>query len=157
MRNIIHVGMQHELKFDVSREKTVPFLYPEAQGFQDIPEVFATGFMIGLMEWCCIEALEPALEEGEGSLGTYVQSTHTAATPVGGVVTVHATVSGIERRTVTWDVLAWDNLDSIGSGKISRTVVSWDHFNAKLRSKREKILHMRGRAHSTVVENRTGN
>ena len=37
-----------------------------------MPEVFATGFMVGLMEWTCVQLLEPHLDAGEGSLGTHI-------------------------------------------------------------------------------------
>ncbi|MDJ0930675.1 thioesterase family protein [Breoghania sp.] len=137
--------MQHELKFDVLREKTMPFLYPESPEspeFQEIPEIFATCYMIGLMEWCCIQALEPAIEGGEGNLGVFVQSTHSAATPPGCVVKVQATISVIEGRKITWDVVAWEDLDEIGRGQISLAVVAWDRFNAKLQEKQQKVLLM---------------
>ena len=60
-----------------------PHLYPEAKAFQEMPKVFATGYMVGLMEWACIEAMAPHMEPGEGSVGTLVNVTHTAATPPG--------------------------------------------------------------------------
>jgi len=31
--------------------------------------VFATGYMVGLMEWACIEAMAPHMEPGEGASG----------------------------------------------------------------------------------------
>ena len=37
-----------------------------------MPEVFATGFMVGLMEWTCVQLLAPHLDPGEGSLGVHM-------------------------------------------------------------------------------------
>ena len=48
-----------------------------------MPAVFATGFMVGLMEWTCIQLLAPHLDAGEGSLGAHVDVSHMAATPPG--------------------------------------------------------------------------
>jgi len=48
--------------FTVPSSKTVPALYPEAPEFQAIPEVFATGFLIGLLEWACIPLVNPHLD-----------------------------------------------------------------------------------------------
>lgn len=139
MRPILQPGMSETLTFIVPREKTVPFLYPEAPEFQAIPEVFATGFMVGLMEWCCVRSLAPALEDGEGSLGTAIKVSHTAATPPGSTVTVTATIENIQGRTLTWRVVARDEIDVIGEGTIGRTVVRWSRFNEKLAEKAQAI------------------
>ena len=48
-----------------------------------MPKVFATGFMIVLMEWVCTQLLAPHLDPGEGSLGVHVDVSHLAATPAG--------------------------------------------------------------------------
>ena len=139
MRDVLKVGMMHELEYRVTRERTVPFLYPDPDEFLEIPEVFATGYMIGLMESCCIQALIPALEEGEESLGTFVQSTHVAPTPPGGTVKIYAKITELDGRRVRWGVLALDNLEEIGRGVIERTVIQWERFNAKLHAKKAKI------------------
>ena len=135
MRDLLHPGMTETLAFRVPREKTVPFLYPEAPEFQAMPEVFATGFMIGLMEWCCIRSLSPALDAGEGSLGTAIEVSHVAATPPGALVKVTVTVEQVEGRKVTWRVSAHDGIDLIGEGRIGRAVVDWERFNRRVDQK----------------------
>ena len=55
-----------------------------------MPTVFATGFMVGLMEWTCLKVLAPHLEDGEGSLGVHIDVSHIAATVPGQTVTVDA-------------------------------------------------------------------
>lgn len=143
MRANLRPGMVETLEFEVPREKTVPFLYPESPEYQAIPEVFATGYMIGLMEWCCVRSLAPALEDGEGSLGTAINVSHLAATPPGSRVTVTATIETIDGRSVQWHVLARDEIDVIGEGTIGRTVVEWTRFNRKLAEKTEAISALR--------------
>lgn len=132
MLNTLHVGMTQVLKFTIGRAHTVPHLYPESPEFQEIPEIFATGYMIGLMEWCCIQSLAPALEAGEGSLGTAINVTHVAATPPGSCVTVLATIQSIVGRQIRWRVTAHDEIDLIGEGEIERTFVHWGQFSNKL-------------------------
>ncbi|MBB4102610.1 thioesterase family protein [Allorhizobium borbori] len=105
MRSILTIGDHTSHSFTVTREKTVPFLYPESAEFQEIPEVFATGYMVGLMEWACILSLKPALEEGEGCLGVLIDVTHEAATLPGQTVTVEATVTSIEGSGMWWPVM----------------------------------------------------
>ena len=135
----LKIGDVEILRFRVTEDKTVPALYPEAPDFQEIPPVFASGFMIGLMEWCCINALKPVLEDGEGSLGILVCSSHEAPTPVGGTVTVTATVSRIDGPKFYWTIVAHDDLHLIGKGEIGRAVVEWDTFNQRLERKRQRI------------------
>ena len=52
--------------------------------------MFATGFMVGLMEWTCLKVLGAHLEEGEGSLGVHIDVSRIAATVPGRTVTVDA-------------------------------------------------------------------
>ncbi len=54
------------------RPRPCPHLYREVPELRVMPEVFATGFMVGLMEWTCVQLLKPHLDDGEGSLGTHI-------------------------------------------------------------------------------------
>ena len=104
MKETLKVGLEHVHTYRVPENKTVPHLYPEAKAFQEMPKVFATGYMVGLMEWACIEAMAPHMEPGEGSVGTLVNVTHTAATPPGMTVTVRVRCVGVEGRRTVWDI-----------------------------------------------------
>lgn len=137
MKPVLHVGDQHVFSYRVPREKTVPFLYSESPDFTAMPEVFATGFMVGLVEWTCLDHLRVCLEPGEGSLGIAIDVTHTAPTLPGMTVTVTATVEAVEGRRVAWRVSARDEVDPIGEGRHERMVVAWDRFGKKLAAKRE--------------------
>jgi fluoroacetyl-CoA thioesterase len=81
MKTSLQPGLKHRFSFAVPKNMTVPHLYPEAELLRAMPEVFATGFMVGLMEWTCIQLLEPHLDPGEGSLGVHIDVSHKAATP----------------------------------------------------------------------------
>jgi fluoroacetyl-CoA thioesterase len=140
MKETLAPGLTHTLTFTVPENKTVPYLYPEAPGFVEMPKVFATGFMVGLFEWACIELMKPHLEPGEGSLGIHVDFSHSAATPPGLTVTVTATCTKVDGRIVEFDVKGHDGVDVIGGGVHRRAVVRWESFNAKVAKKREAAL-----------------
>jgi fluoroacetyl-CoA thioesterase len=100
-----------------------------------MPRVLATGYMVGLFEWTCIELIKPHLDPGEGSLGTHVNFSHVAATPPGFDVVIEATLTAVDGRSLTFEVRGRDDLDLIGEGVHRRAVVSWDRFNGKVAEK----------------------
>lgn len=51
MKDSLRAGIEHEMRFVVPESKTVSNLYPESEEFGAMPEVFATGFFVGLIEW----------------------------------------------------------------------------------------------------------
>ncbi len=135
MKTTLRPGLSHRLHYTVPANKTVPHLYPEAREFQVMPAVLATGFMVGLMEWTCIQLIAPHLDDGEGSLGIHVDFSHTAATPPGLTVTVDAECTAVDGRRLTFQLRAHDGLDLIGQGRHQRAVVRWDRFNARIADK----------------------
>jgi fluoroacetyl-CoA thioesterase len=129
-------GLKQSFSFQVPVAKTVPHLYPEAPEFQEMPEVFATGFMVGLMEWTCLKLLAPHLDDGEGSLGTHIDVSHKAATPPGLTVTVDAECLEVRGPRVKFHVRAHDGRDEIGEGTHERFVVAWKRFDKMTAAKR---------------------
>ena len=140
MKDTLRPGLAHTLTFTVPETKTVPYLYPEAPGFTAMPKVFATGFMVGLFEWACIELMAPHLDPGEGSLGIHVDFSHSAATPPGLTVTVTATCTKVDGRQLEFEVHGHDGVDEIGGGRHRRAVVRWDKFAERVEQKRAKAL-----------------
>lgn len=138
MKPTLLPGAKTEFSFRVPASKTVPNLYPEAHEFQQMPKVFATGFMVGLMEWTCLKVLESHLEEGEGSLGVHINVSHLAATVPHQVVTVEAEVTKVEGRRVGFHVKARDEFDVIGEGEHERMIVTWDKFISRVNDKAKR-------------------
>lgn len=138
MKNTLKAGLKHRFAFEVPPSKTVPKLYPEAAEFQTMPEVFATGFMVGLMEWTCVQLLAPHLDEGEGSLGVHVDLSHIAATPPGMTVTVDAELVQVRGPRVSFRLQAHDGVEPIGAGKHERFIVGWERFMRKVAQKAEQ-------------------
>jgi fluoroacetyl-CoA thioesterase len=139
VKDTLKTGLKHRFEYVVPENKTVPHLYPEATQFQAMPEVLATGYMVGLLEWACIQLLEPHMENGEGSLGTHIDVSHQAATPPGLTVTVDAEITELRGPRAKFKVRAHDGVDLIGEGQHERFIVKWDRFNARVEDKRARV------------------
>ena len=114
----------------------MPALYPEAADFQQMPAVFATGYMVGFLEWACIDAIKPHLDwPAEQSLGTHINVSHLAATPPGLEVTARVKLIEVDGRRLVFEVEAHDGVDVISRGRLERVVILADRFNAKIRAK----------------------
>jgi fluoroacetyl-CoA thioesterase len=137
MKPSLQAGLTYRFTFTVPPSKTVPHLYPESELFQQMPEVMATGFLVGLMEWACIEAIRPHLDwPREQSLGTYVNFSHTAATPPGLTIAVDVHLDKVEGRKLTFTLTAHDGVDEISRGTHERYVIDAARFNGKMESKK---------------------
>ena len=138
MRQTLRAGMEGAFRYRVPGSKTVPRIYPEAPDFQAMPPVFATGFMVALVEWACVELVKPHLDwPREMTLGTHVDLSHTAATPVGFTVEVRLRLEQVEGRRLVFAVSAHDGVDAITSGTHERTVIDTQRFLRKLAAKGE--------------------
>lgn len=136
MKDSLKAGLIHEFKFTVPDSKTVPALYPESALFQEMPAVLATGYLVGLMEWACIEAVTPHLDwPREQTLGTHVDFSHLAATPPGLTITVRVRLDKIEGRKLTFTLSAHDGLDTISEGTHQRHVIDVARFNQRIAEK----------------------
>ncbi|MEA3156847.1 MAG: fluoroacetyl-CoA thioesterase [Betaproteobacteria bacterium] len=140
MKDSLQAGLTYQFKFTVSVTKTVPHLYTESALFRQMPEVLATGYLVGLLEWACIEAIKPHLDwPREQSLGTHVNFSHIAATPPGMTITVNVRLDKVEGRKLTFTLSAHDGVDKISEGTHIRHVIDVDRFNAKLSAKAKKL------------------
>jgi fluoroacetyl-CoA thioesterase len=141
MKPTLKPGLAHEFRYRVPASKTVPALYPESPEFRQMPEVFATGFFVGLLEWACIRLLEPHLDwPAEQTVGVHVDVSHSAATPPGLEVTVKARLVGLEGRRLRFEVEAHDGVDLIGKGTHERFVIDKQRFEAKAREKAARAI-----------------
>lgn len=100
-----------------------------------IVNVYATPMMIALMEQAAVECLAPFMEEGETSVGVLMNTTHDAATPCGMNVSASATIVAVDRKKVTFEVIAKDEKDIIGKGTHERFVIKKEAFEQKALSK----------------------
>jgi fluoroacetyl-CoA thioesterase len=136
MKDTLRPGLTFEFKYRVPENKTVPYVYPEASEFQLMPKVLATGYMVSLLEWACITAINPYLDwPSEQSVGTVVNFTHSAATPPGFTVTVRGKLEKVEGRKLSFSLVADDGVDKISEGTHERFVIDAAKFNSKLSEK----------------------
>lgn len=136
MKETLKPGLTSILKFRIPETKTVADLYPESLEFQAMPRVFATGYMVGLIEWACMTAINAHLDwPAEQTVGTDVALTHQAATPPGMVVTVLATLAYVEGRKLLFSVRAHDGVDQITWGTHERFVIDTERFNSRVHRK----------------------
>ena len=136
MKDTLRPGLEGLFRYTVPESKTVPRIYPEAPDFQMMPAVLATGYMVALVEWACIEVIKPHLDwPREQSLGTHVNLSHTAATPPGFTVEVKARLESVEGRRLVFAVSAHDGIDPITAGTHERHVIDAGRFMSKLAAK----------------------
>ncbi|MBC7756397.1 MAG: thioesterase family protein [Bdellovibrio sp.] len=136
MKDSLKIGIQYSHQYVVSPAQTVPALYPESPEFVAMPAVFATGFLVGFLEWACILAINPHLDSLiEQSVGTHINVSHQAATPVGFIVTAMVELIEIDGRKLTFKVEAHDGIDLISSGTHGRFVINREKFDAKILDK----------------------
>lgn len=129
-------GLSFEFSFKVPENKTVPNLYPESPEFSMMPRVLATGFMVGLFEWVCIQAINPYINwPVEQTVGTGVCLSHIAATPPGLTVTVKIKLERVEGRKLSFSIIADDGVDKISEGTHERFIIIASKFNEKVKDK----------------------
>ena len=137
MKETLQPGIRYQHKFVIPLSKTVPALYPEAEEFAVMPEVFATGYLVGFLEWACIRAVNPHLDwPREQTVGTHIDVSHEAATPPGLEVTATVELIEVEGRRLVFSVQAHDGLDLISKGLHQRFVIDKQRFSAKVEAKR---------------------
>ncbi len=140
MKDSLRPGIIYEHRFVVPSSKTVPALYPEAEEFLAMPEVFATGFLVGFLEWACIKAINPYLDwPAEQTVGTHIDISHEAATPPGLEVTARVELIEVSGRKLVFAVEAHDGVEIISRGRHERFVIVRERFDARVGEKRGRV------------------
>jgi fluoroacetyl-CoA thioesterase len=140
MKDSLKPGIESAHNFIVPANKTVSALYPEAEEFKVMPEVFATGFLVGFIEWACIRALNPHLNwPEEQTVGVSININHLAATPPGLGVTAKVKLLQVDGRRLMFDVEVYDDIDLISQGKHERVIINKQKFDARMKEKANSI------------------
>jgi fluoroacetyl-CoA thioesterase len=139
MKETLKPGIESEFTFRIPESKTVPALYPESAEFQEMPEVFATGYLVGFLEWSCIKTINPHLDwPQEQTVGIHIDISHIAATPAGFDVTARVKLVAVDGRKLVFDVEAHDGVDMISKGRHERFVIYKEKFDSKMKEKLSK-------------------
>ena len=139
MKDSLKPGLTFNFQYKVPENKTVPHLYPESPEFQLMPDVLATGFMVGLFEWTCIQAINPHIDwPREQTVGIAVKLSHLAATPPGLTVNVKVKLEEVEGRKLVFSIVADDGIDTISEGTHDRFIIDAAKFNTKVAEKEKE-------------------
>ena len=101
-------------------------------------KVLATPVLVSLMEEAALNAVEGLLPQGHQTVGTRLDITHVAATPVGLHVVAHAELTKVDGRRLTFRIWADDERDRIGEGTHERIIVDVARFDARAQDKAPK-------------------
>jgi fluoroacetyl-CoA thioesterase len=129
-------GIQFEWRYTIPERATVPQLYHDTAFCLDMPDVLATGYMVGMMELACVHGMMPYVDwPNEQSLGTMVSFQHLAPTPPGMTLRIKGEVLAVEGRRVRFKVEAWDDVERVCEGIHERCLIDPQRFKDKLARK----------------------
>ncbi|HEV8392291.1 MAG TPA: thioesterase family protein [Dongiaceae bacterium] len=135
-KDTLRPGLTHTETILVTDRLIVPEMADYFSNFAGMPPVLATAYLVAFVEWTCVRFLAPHLLDGEHTVGTHVDLSHTAATPVGMRAT--AAIELVERdgRKLRFKVSCRDERDAIGAGFHERVVIDGARFLSRLAEKR---------------------
>jgi predicted thioesterase len=100
--------------------------------------VLATPILVTLLESAALQAVERFMPAGQQTVGTRLELSHTAATPVGMRVRAHAELIQVDGRKLTFRLHADDESEPIASGTHERLIISVDRFDQRMQKKMER-------------------
>src|SRR3954469_6760942 len=127
--NSLVPGLKGSVEIVVGEEHTAPHV-----GSGRV-HVLATPIMVNLMEAAALQAVEGLLPAGHQTVGTHLDITHTAATPVGMRVKAFAELTHVDKRTLTFSVRAEDEKEPIGAGVHERIIINLERFDVRMQEK----------------------
>jgi fluoroacetyl-CoA thioesterase len=133
MAKEIPVGTGGEAETTVEFKNTLSAWKPE------LPPVYSTPNMIGMMEAAAYNALHPFCEGDEVSVGTAINIVHRAPATVGMNIKTEAVLETFDGRFYTFKVSAHNGHEVIGYGTIARAIVSKSKFEEKQRQKQKAL------------------
>ena len=132
--NTLQPGLTGSVEIVVGEEHTAPHV-----GSGRV-HVLATPVMVNLMEAAALQAVEGLLSAGHQTVGTHLDITHTAATPVGMRVKAYAELTKVDKRTLTFSVHAEDEQERIGGGIHERIIINLERFDVRMQEKLKLIF-----------------
>jgi len=131
----LRAGLKRSATITVGEALAVPASGRLLGETADMPPVFATANMIAFIEWTCVAALAPYLSSDQRTVGTRVDMTHTAATPIGMKVTAEIELIEIDGRRLRFRANCRDEIEPIGEGFHERTIIDHARFMQRLARK----------------------
>jgi fluoroacetyl-CoA thioesterase len=134
------VGLRNSESIVIGESLAVPAMAHAFGNFSTMPPVFATAYMVAFAEYACLQLADRHLPPEERTVGTHVDLSHLAATPVGMQVTAEVELVSIEGRTLRFKVECRDEMDTICTGFHERAVIDVVKFNQRVLRKSKHNL-----------------
>jgi fluoroacetyl-CoA thioesterase len=128
MKQSLRPGISKVKRIIVDRDRTISFMGEEGR-------VYATPELGRDIEHACRDILLEHADPGEDSVGVEIAVRHTAPTLPGMAVEITATVTAVEGRKVTFDVVAKDEVEPIGGATHTRFIVDVAKTHERLKAK----------------------
>ncbi len=128
MNEKLEPGLTRTARISVDDARTISFMGDEGR-------VYATPELVRDIEMTCRDLLLEVIDAGQDSVGTHIDVSHIAATPIGMWADIKVTVADVDGRAVTFDIDAHDPVEQICHGKHSRFVVDVAKTIARLKGK----------------------
>ena len=126
----LQAGTATERRLIVDRERTISFLGEDLR-------IYATPRLVDDIEQTCLDYLLTFLDEGENTVGAAVDIRHVGATLLGMSVSIVATVTRIEGRSVTFNVEVRDDVELVATAAHTRVVVNVAKLRSRVQAKAE--------------------
>jgi predicted thioesterase len=117
---LLSAGLSHEIKLTVTEEEAVGNFSPR------LDQLLATSACVKAFIRAAIESTDKYLPEGHITVGQNIEITHEVPSYIGTVVTFKATLQGIDGNKIFYDLLAWDHMGTVATGRHIRAVVNWE-------------------------------
>jgi len=117
-----------------SQSRVEEWMTAEKAGNKGV-DVLSTPMLLQLIEEAAVQCLAPLLTGDQISLGSYVDLTHLAPTPVGFIVRTEVEVIGVDGRRINFAFAAFDEREKIAEGTHERYVIERTKFLANLDDK----------------------
>ena len=137
MKPTLVPGISRVDKITIDRDRTISFMGEEAR-------VYATPRLVSDIEMCCRNLILAHAEPGEDSVGMEIALKHLAPSLQGMTVEITVKVIEVDRRKVTFEVSAKDELEAISSGTHTRFVVDHAKTVERLKAKAARLAGVIG-------------
>jgi len=114
----------------VDQDRTISFLGEDLR-------IYATPRLVNDIEQTCLDYLLTFLDEGENTVGAAVDIRHVGATLLGMSVSIVATVTRVEGRSVTFNVEVRDDVELVATAAHTRVVVNVAKLRSRVQAKAE--------------------
>ena len=129
----LEAGNATERQLIVDKERTISFLGEDLR-------IYATPRLVDDIEQACLDYLLTYLDDGENTVGAAVDIRHVGATLQGMSVSIVATVTRVEGRSVTFNVEVRDDVELVATAAHTRVVVNVAKLRTRVQAKAEAAV-----------------